>query len=58
MFHAEEYQHDNLTVEELDIEFKSYCEWCWGHGFGDCDVCRQQKESYKDRLKQNASSQS
>ena len=50
MFCAEEYQYDELTAEELDIEFKAYCEWCWGHGFGNCDVCRQQKDAYKERL--------
>lgn len=26
---------------ELKEHFKSYCEWCWGHGFGDCDVCKK-----------------
>lgn len=27
--------------ESLKKQFENYCDWCWGHGYGDCDVCRK-----------------
>lgn len=35
---------DNLnhkTSQYLLENFKQYCEWCWGHSYGDCDLCRK-----------------
>ena len=25
----------------LKKQFENHCEWCWGHGFGDCDICKK-----------------
>ena len=38
MFHPIDYPAANK--EDLQNYFKGYCEWCWGHGYGDCDKCR------------------
>ena len=27
--------------EALKKQFDNYCDWCWGHGYGNCDVCRK-----------------
>lgn len=36
---------DNLILdkgsEALKKQFDHYCDWCWGHGYGNCDVCRK-----------------
>jgi len=36
---------DGLVLDEgsevLHNQFKDYCSWCWGHGYGDCDECRK-----------------
>lgn len=28
--------------ETLRRQFEAYCEWCWGHGYGNCDICRKE----------------
>lgn len=28
--------------EILRRQFEAYCEWCWGHGYGNCDICRKE----------------
>ena len=33
-----------LDTERLKEKFGEYCDWCWGNGYGDCSVCRQQYE--------------
>lgn len=33
------------SSDALKKQFDKFCDWCWGHGYGDCDVCR--KEYYK-----------
>lgn len=36
---------DNLILDEgseiLKKQFNNYCDWCWGHGYGNCDECRK-----------------
>ena len=36
---------DNLVLDRgsqaLKEQFDNYCNWCWGHGYGNCDVCRK-----------------
>lgn len=36
---------DNLILdkgsEALKKQFDNYHNWCWYHGYGDCDVCRK-----------------
>jgi len=36
---------ENLILDEgsqvLKDQFDMYCNWCWGHGYGSCDVCRK-----------------
>ena len=27
--------------EVLKKQFENHCNWCWGHGFGKCDVCEK-----------------
>ena len=39
------------SKEKLDECFKEYCDWCWGHGFGNCDVCKSEFEKEKAKLK-------
>ena len=48
MFHPNDW--DVKTKEELESAFKGYCEWCWGHGFGNCDVCKAHMREYLDTL--------
>ena len=31
----------NEGSETLKKQFERHCEWCWGHGFGHCDICRK-----------------
>ena len=47
MFHPLDYPTE--SKEDLQNYFKYYCEWCWGHGFGNCDKC---KEALEKRLKE------
>lgn len=30
------------SAQALKSHFENYHEWCWYHGFGDCDYCRKQ----------------
>ena len=36
---------DSLILDEgsevLKKQFENHCDWCWRHGFGDCDVCKR-----------------
>nr|DAO43709.1 MAG TPA: UDP zinc-binding RING-finger protein [Caudoviricetes sp.] len=36
---------DNLILDSgsqaLKNQFDRYCDWCWGHGYGNCDICRK-----------------
>lgn len=36
---------DNLILDksskELKDQFQNYCNWCWGHGYGNCDICKR-----------------
>ena len=36
-----EYFEGHTNSKELEEHFKKYCEWCWYHGFGNCDVCEK-----------------
>ena len=27
--------------EVLKKQFENHCDWCWGHSFGDCDICKK-----------------
>lgn len=29
--------------QELENHFSKYCDWCWGHGYGNCDICKNNK---------------
>lgn len=31
------------SSKEFKEWFSQYCIWCWGHGYGDCDVCKKKK---------------
>lgn len=41
---------DNLVLdsgsEALKRQFDRHCDWCWGHGYGNCDVCRRVFHKY------------
>lgn len=39
---------DTKDKKEILQDFKAFCEWCWGMGFGNCDEC---KEKLDDVLK-------
>ena len=26
------------SSDALKKQFDKFCDWCWGHGYGDCDV--------------------
>lgn len=32
--------------EILKTQFENYCSWCWGHGYGNCDMCKQVYHRY------------
>ena len=32
---------DTSSSEALEEQFHKFCNWCWGHGFGDCTWCRK-----------------
>ena len=40
---------DNLEV--LENQFTGHCEWCWGHGYGNCDNCKRLYHKYYIPLK-------
>ena len=37
----EDWEVENRSSEQLKEWFKNYCDWCWGHGYGNCDNCRK-----------------
>lgn len=37
----EEYANTSSS-QALKLQFERYCEWCWYHGYGNCDNCRRQ----------------
>lgn len=30
------------SSKSLKAQFEMYHNWCWGHGYGNCDFCRKQ----------------
>lgn len=46
-----EWEVKNRTSESLKKWFNDYCEWCWGHGFGDCDKCKKYYKHILYRVK-------
>lgn len=32
---------DKIEPSKFEEWFGSYCEWCWGHGYGKCDSCKK-----------------
>ena len=36
-----EYFTGHTNSIDLEEHFKVYCEWCWRHGYGNCDACRK-----------------
>ena len=30
------------SSDALKKQFDKFCDWCFGHGYGDCDVCRKE----------------
>jgi hypothetical protein len=39
-------EHIFSSEDEIQNRFKEYCDWCWGHGFGNCDKCREYKDQW------------
>lgn len=41
---------DELILDEgsevLKKQFETYCKWCWGHGYGNCDTCKKDFNHY------------
>lgn len=29
------------SSQTLKLHFEKYCDWCWGHGYGNCDRCKK-----------------
>jgi len=40
-FSLEVNSSDYKTDEQLKAHFNTYCNWCWGHGYGNCDACHK-----------------
>ena len=38
----EEYLVTDKGSEQLKKQYEKYCDWCWGHGYGNCDYCKKQ----------------
>lgn len=36
-----DYLVTDMGSEVLKKQFDNHCNWCWGHGFGNCDTCRK-----------------
>lgn len=36
-----EYFEHHTNSQDLKEHFNKYCGWCWGNGYGDCDMCRK-----------------
>lgn len=32
---------ENMSIDDYDEWFNNYHDWCWGHGYGNCDACRK-----------------
>ena len=30
------------SSETLKEQFNKFCDWRWGHSYGDCDICRRE----------------
>lgn len=30
------------SSEALKEQFNKFCNWCWGHRYGNCDICRRE----------------
>lgn len=30
------------SSEALKEQFNKFCNWCWGHSYGNCDICRRE----------------
>lgn len=41
----------NETSDVLKSQFNNYCDWCWGHGYGNCDKCKKVFNHYYLPLK-------
>lgn len=41
---------DNLILDKgsqvLKEQFVRYCDWCWGHGYGSCRICKKVFNKY------------
>ena len=29
------------SSDSLKKQFEQFCDYCWGHGYGNCDVCKR-----------------
>ena len=38
----ESYLDVSKDSSKLKEQYEQYCDWCWGHGYGNCDYCKQQ----------------
>lgn len=36
----EYFEHHTNSIE-LKEHFENYCNWCWYHGYGNCDACKK-----------------
>ena len=36
-----EYFEHHTSSQELKEHFNKYCDWCWGHCYGSCVVCKR-----------------
>ena len=52
-FYVENFD-DKATAEENKRHYHNYCEWCWGHGYGNCDWCKKECNGYirRKRIKE------
>ena len=41
------------SSQALKEQFDSYCDWCWGHGYGDCVICKKQFNKIYVPLRKN-----
>ena len=49
MFHHEDYECK--SSQSLKEHFNRYCDWCWYHGTGNCDICKRLKNKALLKLK-------
>ena len=38
---------ENMSIEEYDKWFNNYCNWCWGHGYGNCSMCKKHYKQFR-----------